>query len=268
MGTRAATSERRTETRRQRLARRAKARSDWLGRFMYALWSFHRTFRLPLPSAFGRALRAERSARTAGWGFVKRVLYYDPLFRACCERVGKGLHLVGAAPLVVGDGRIIVGENVTINAPTTFAFARVSGTDALLTVGDRSFVGSDVAIFIAAGVSIGADCIIGPGTTIFDNPAHPVDPAARLAGEPMAASEIAPIAVEDNCWISSHVRILPGVRIGEGSVVGTSSVVTRDIPPYSLAVGNPAQVVRSLGRAQPTEENGRGRPHEARGGRR
>lgn len=259
MGMRTATSERRRDTLRQRLARRTKAREDWLGRLMYSLWSCHRTFRLPFPAVVGRLLRAERNARITSWRFLKRVLYCDPLFRSYCAQVGKGLHLVGAPPLVVGEGRIIIGESVTIDAPTTFAFARISGKEAVLTVGDRSVVSCDVAIFIASRVSIGADCIIGPGTTIFDNSAHPVDPKARLTGKPMSASEIEPVAIEDNCWISSHVRILPGVRVGQGSVVGTSSVVTRDVPPYSLAVGNPAQVVRSLNRSDLTVENGRER---------
>ena len=56
----------------------------------------------------------------------------------------------------------------------------------------------------------------------------------------------APVRVKDKAWIGFNVSILKGVTIGEGAVIGACSVVTRDIPPYALAVGNPAKVIRSL----------------------
>jgi len=56
-----------------------------------------------------------------------------------------------------------------------------------------------------------------------------------------------PITIEDNCWLASSVVVCGGVTIGEGSVIGAGSVVTRNIPPHSLAVGNPCRVIRTLG---------------------
>ena len=53
-----------------------------------------------------------------------------------------------------------------------------------------------------------------------------------------------PITIEDNCWLASNVVVCGGVTIGEGCVIGAGSVVTKDIPPYSLAVGNPCRVIR------------------------
>ena len=53
-----------------------------------------------------------------------------------------------------------------------------------------------------------------------------------------------PVFIEDNVWIGEFVSVLPGVRIGEGSVIGTMSVVTHDIPPFSIAVGSPARVIK------------------------
>lgn len=249
MGTQATTSdERKARTLRQRLARRGKAKSDWLGRIIYVVWSFHRTFSLPLPAAFGRALRAERDARTAIWGFLKRVLYYDPLFRAACDSVGARLHLIGPPPLVVGEGSISLGSDVQIMAPTTFAFSRMSGRRSRLTVGDRTIVSCRVSIFVAEEVTIGSDCIIGPGVNIYDNPAHPTDPEQRLSRSHLRQDDIRPVVIEDNCWISSDAKILPGVRIGEGTVIGAASVVTHSVPSYSLAAGNPARVIKSLRR--------------------
>lgn len=53
------------------------------------------------------------------------------------------------------------------------------------------------------------------------------------------------VVIEDDVWIGSRVTILPGVTVGTGSVIGASSVVTKDIPPYSIACGNPAKIVKS-----------------------
>lgn len=55
-----------------------------------------------------------------------------------------------------------------------------------------------------------------------------------------------PITIGDNCWLGGNVIVLPGVNIGSGSVIGAGSVVTHDIPPSSLAYGNPAKVVRKI----------------------
>ena len=52
------------------------------------------------------------------------------------------------------------------------------------------------------------------------------------------------IIIEDDCWLGSHVTVTKGVRIGKGSVIGANSVVTKDIPPYSVAVGTPAKVIK------------------------
>lgn len=56
----------------------------------------------------------------------------------------------------------------------------------------------------------------------------------------------APITIEDNCWIAASVTICGGVTIGEGSVIDVGSVVTKDIPPYSLAVGNSCRMIREI----------------------
>lgn len=59
----------------------------------------------------------------------------------------------------------------------------------------------------------------------------------------------APVVIENNCWIGGSVTILPGVRIEEGSVIGSGAVVTRSIPPHSLAFGNSCRVSRSMTKA-------------------
>lgn len=70
---------------------------------------------------------------------------------------------------------------------------------------------------------------------------HPVCPDMR---EYMYTD---PVVIEDNCWIGAGVTICPGVRIGKNSVIGAGSVVTKDIPENSVAVGNPCRVLRAIG---------------------
>ena len=99
-------------------------------------------------------------------------------------------------------------------------------------------------------VYIGDNVMIGPNVTLA-TPMHPLLPAERNVRQRPDGSyynlEYAkPIRIEDNCWLASNVVVCGGVTIGEGSVIGAGSVVTRNIPPHSLAVGNPCRVIRKL----------------------
>lgn len=102
-------------------------------------------------------------------------------------------------------------------------------------------------------VHIGDNVFIGPNVTLA-TPMHPLLPEERNAHQRPDGSwhnvEYArPITIEDDCWLASNVVVCGGVTIGEGSVIGAGSVVTRDIPPHSLAVGNPCRVVREITKA-------------------
>ena len=99
-------------------------------------------------------------------------------------------------------------------------------------------------------VRIGDNVMIGPNVTLA-TPMHPLLPEERNVRQRQDGSyynlEYAkPITIEDNCWLASNVVVCGGVTIGEGSVIGAGSVVTRNIPPHSLAAGNPCRVVRTL----------------------
>lgn len=80
---------------------------------------------------------------------------------------------------------------------------------------------------------------------ITDTDFHQLSPVGRRYSSEMNA-RTEPVEIEDDVFIGARVIILPGVRIGVGSVVGAGSVVTRDIPAYSVCVGNPARVIRNL----------------------
>lgn len=108
-------------------------------------------------------------------------------------------------------------------------------------VGRRFFANFNFTVLDEAFVTIGDDCFIGPNVSIY-TACHSTIPAERNTRREWAR----PVTIGDNCWIGGSVTILPGVTIGEGCTIGAGSVVVRDIPPRSIAVGNPARVVRRI----------------------
>lgn len=93
-------------------------------------------------------------------------------------------------------------------------------------------------------VTIGSRTLIGPNVSIY-TPFHPVSPEERN-GFRGHQSQGRPVVIGEDCWIGGSVTILPGVTIGRGSTIGAGSVVVKDIPARSVAVGNPARVVRAI----------------------
>jgi len=108
-------------------------------------------------------------------------------------------------------------------------------------VGARTFVNYGLVALDVASIAIGDDVQIGPNVQLL-TPTHPVDPDARRAK--WEAAE--PIAIGANVWLGGGVIVLPGVTIGENTVVGAGSIVTKDLPSNVVAAGNPARVVRSI----------------------
>lgn len=90
-----------------------------------------------------------------------------------------------------------------------------------------------------AALEIGDRVWIGPGSRIFDADQHDLDADRR--------QQSSPVVIGNHCWIAADVTVLRGVEIGEQSVVGTRSLVTRSLPPHSLAYGNPAKVCGTIG---------------------
>lgn len=114
----------------------------------------------------------------------------------------------------------------------------------------RSVVGS------VNHIRIGSCVIISNHVHIYDNNNHPTDPQVRMKmcqdgfeGDAWrwVHAESAPIVIEDNVWIGEYAAILKGVTIGEGAVVASHAVVTKDVPPYTIVAGNPARVVKEIG---------------------
>lgn len=128
-----------------------------------------------------------------------------------------------------------VGQDVEIKPPFQCDYGYQ------IRVGARTFINYGAVILDVARVTIGADVQIATGVQLL-TPTHPLDAATRRGGWESAE----PITVEDGVWLGGGAIVCPGVTIGEETVVGAGSVVTADLPPRVLAVGNPCRPVRDL----------------------
>ena len=108
-------------------------------------------------------------------------------------------------------------------------------------LGDDFFGNVNLTFVDDVDIRIGDGVMIAPSVTLTTT-GHPVHPALRVDYRRFSA----PIVIEDKVWIGSNAVVLPGVRIGYGSVIGAGSVVSRDIPPMVVAVGTPCRVLRAI----------------------
>lgn len=162
-----------------------------------------------------------------------------------------GIELAGAQGISVGNNvqiwpyvflncwtpnsQILLGNAVVIDRGTY-----LQPIGGCLKIGDRSYVGP---YFCAAGpgdITIGKNCMIAAHSSMYANN-HVFDNPDVLISEQGVICK--GITIEDDCWLGTGVRVLDGVTIGKGSVIGAGAVVTKSIPPYSVAVGVPAKVI-------------------------
>lgn len=165
--------------------------------------------------------------------------------------VSRRARLVRRPAYIRGARFIDFGRNLTTGVALRLdAFPLRPERGACLKFGDRVQLNDYVHIAAVDEVRIGNDVLIASKVFITDHnhgvysgdgPHH--DPEVPPALRTLVSK---PVTIEDNVWIGEFVSVLPGVTIGRGAVIGTMSVVNRDIPPYTIAVGVPARVIRSF----------------------
>lgn len=127
------------------------------------------------------------------------------------------------------------GKNVMIIPPLYFDH----GFN--IEIGDNFFANTNLTILDGAKVCFGNNVFIGPNCAFY-TASHPIDAAVRN----MNLEYALPITVGDDVWLGGNVCVLPGVRIGSNVVIGTGSVVVKDIPNDCIAAGNPCRVIRKI----------------------
>ena len=110
-----------------------------------------------------------------------------------------------------------------------------------ISIGENFYANHNLIILDPGKVEFGDNVFIGPNCAFY-TPEHPLDAETRNKGLEYAK----PIKVGNNVWLGGNVVVLGGVTIGDNSVIGAGSVVTKDIPPNSVAVGNPAKVIKVI----------------------
>lgn len=127
------------------------------------------------------------------------------------------------------------GENLLIEAP----FYCDYGWN--IEVGENFFANYHLTILDEGKVTIGKNVQIAPNVSIY-TAGHPIHPDSRNSGYEYGI----PVAIGDNVWIGGNAVIMPGVVIGSNTVIGAGSVVTKNIPDWSVAAGNPCRVIRQI----------------------
>lgn len=108
-------------------------------------------------------------------------------------------------------------------------------------IGARTFVNFNCTMLDGAPITVGDECLIASGVQLI-TATHPIDPIPRRA----AWEQALPVAIADGVWLGAGALVCPGVSIGENTIVGAGSVVTRDLPADVVAYGNPARVAREI----------------------
>ncbi|MUG96891.1 acyltransferase [Scytonema sp. UIC 10036] len=209
-----------------------------------------------LPSTSPTALsRIKELAITNLIGWIPRplgVLLRRLAYRFILARVGRrlyiqmGVEFLGGSSVEIGDdvkimrdvrfdmiapnSLLCIGNKVCIDRGVDI---KATVSDCLIEIGDGSYLGPYVCMAGPGHIKIGKECLIASQTGIYANN-HREHGLSREG-----------IEIQDNVWIGSGVRILDGVTIGKGSVIGAGAVVTKDIPPFSIAVGVPAKVIKA-----------------------
>ena len=149
-----------------------------------------------------------------------------------------------AYPFVMAHPELVtIGDGTQILADSRIQlYPELVDKKPQLQIGNGCFFGYRLCILVGADISIGNKVLMASDITIVSEN-HSVNPEAELPYMKQKL-RVAPVTIGDNCWIGDKVIILPGVNVGEGCVVGAGAIVTKDIPPYSIAVGNPARVIK------------------------
>jgi len=191
----------------------------------HALAILQRDRKLPLRRRLGKAARFGLDLALA------------PVYLHAATSVGRGVRAWGR-PRIENFGVMHIGAKTlirSVNVPVELC----TGDGAELVIGRNCSINYGVSIGATGSITVGNRVRIGPYTMIVDTDFH--DPLKRdVRPKPR------PVVLEDDVWIGAKACIMPGVRIGRGSIVGTGSVVTKDVPPFTVVGGVPAKIIRSL----------------------
>lgn len=168
------------------------------------------------------------------------------------ESFGRRPRIFGKVKFVP-DGRLIIGDRFIVAGHRSQVTLLVS-PGAILRIGHDVGINHGTEIEAWHDVRIGDNTILAPNVSILDHDRHEVQPGAKMYR--------GPVVIGNNVWLCRNVCVMPGVTIGDGSVIGANSVVTKDIPAGVFAAGLPAKVIRQLDLPEGWVRNGPPQPRK------
>jgi acetyltransferase-like isoleucine patch superfamily enzyme len=189
-------------------------------------------------------MRFTRVRRRAREGYFSALSYY---YSRRCQIVGARFLVKGLCQ-IRNAGTIEISEACMLDSTWASPIKISVRSDARLVIGSHVYINRGTSIDCAIDIEIREDSLVGPEVMIMDEDGHPMNWRARHEYRPRVKADRlgAPVLLERGVWIGARATVLKGVTIGEYSVIGTGSVVTRSIPPRSFAAGVPARVIHEL----------------------
>ncbi|MBF0113234.1 MAG: acyltransferase [Desulfamplus sp.] len=182
--------------------------------------------------------------------FVKKIwfrllkLYVDHFLRPQLDGLGKNPYIVKPWYIEVFGSPVTIGDNITLLASPDKRTRLTVWSDRKdilgIRIGDHVLISPGVRISAAQEITIGDNCMIASSAYITDSDWH------GIYDRSLPPDTAYPVKLKNNVWIGNSAIICKGVTIGENSIIGAGAVVSNDIPPNSIAVGNPARVVKQL----------------------
>lgn len=167
--------------------------------------------------------------------------------------------------VVIGSGTTLDSATLSARQPQGCSLAIGSDSNieaslvleqpsARISIGSRTHIGGGTLLAAASNIEIGDDVLIAFEALIMDHNSHSLEFSERqhdvrdwLRGtKDWSSVAIAPVRISNKAWIGVRAIVLKGVTIGEGGIVAAGSVVTKDVPPWTIVGGNPARVIREL----------------------
>jgi galactoside O-acetyltransferase len=153
----------------------------------------------------------------------------------------RGVRYHASSTLEIGEGSIVEGSLVS------------ERDGASILIGQNTFIGNSL-LASASRIEIGDDVLISWGCNIVDHNSHAIGWKQRKQDvrdwyhgtKDWTHVSVAPVKIGNKCWIGLNVIVLKGVEIGEGAVVAAGSIITKNIPPWTVVAGNPARVIREI----------------------
>lgn len=212
-------------------------------------------------AGWGYLLKYELIMLLCSWvpgalGYLLRKIFYKFLFAEIGRGVTFGQHVVIRHPhkIKIGDN-VMIDDNCVLDAKGCQAGDFVIGSNVMLSrgcilsakygklsIGENTNFGANCLIYAVKEVSIGRDtlfaaqCYVGGSMYHFENPdIPPIRQGAYSNG----------VSIGDGCWLGAGVKVIDGGKVGDGVILGSGAVVTKEIEPYSVAVGVPAKVIKT-----------------------